>query len=86
MAVSKEAFDHTRGFDSEIKSAEDVELSQRVKSEGKIVYNKNLTVKTSVRRLDSWGLVKFLIHHAINYFNVVWLRRPDKARDFDDIK
>lgn len=86
MAVSKEAFDQTRGFDSEIKSAEDVDLSQRVKSEGKIVYNKDLTVKTSDRRLNSWGLAKFLLHHAINYFNVVWLRRPDKARDFDNIR
>ena len=86
MAVSKEAFDHTRGFDSKIKSAEDVDLSQRVKSEGEIVYNKNLTVKTSDRRLRNWGLLKFLTHHAINYFNVVWLRRPDKARDFDDIR
>ncbi|MFB6290869.1 MAG: glycosyltransferase family 2 protein, partial [Candidatus Bipolaricaulia bacterium] len=86
MAVSKEAFDETRGFDSSIKSAEDVDLSQRVKKQGKIIYNKDLTVKTSVRRLEDWGLSKFLIHHAINYFNVVWLRRPDKARDFDDIR
>lgn len=86
MAVTKEAFDNTRGFDSEIESAEDVDLSQRVKDEGRIVYNKNLTVKTSVRRLNSWGLTRFLIHHAINYFNVVWLRRPEKARDFEDIE
>ena len=86
MAVSKKAFENTEGFDSKIKSAEDVDLSQRIKEEGKIVYNKNLTVQTSGRRLRDWGLRKFIIHHAINYFNVVWLRRTDKARDFDDIR
>lgn len=85
MAVSKEAFKEVGGFNLSMKSASDVDLSQRLKNHGKIVYNKDMTVKTSARRLEDWGL-KFFLHHAINYFNVVWLRRPEKARDFDDIR
>ncbi len=85
MAVSKEAFEEVGGFNLEMKSAPDVDLSQRLTNHGKILYNGDMKVETSARRLDDWGL-KFFIHHAINYFNVVWLRRPDKARDFDDIR
>jgi len=85
MAVSKEAFEEVGGFNLSMKSASDVDLSQRLKNHGKIIYNKDMTVKTSARRLEDWGL-KFFLHHAINYFNVVWLRRPEKARDFDDIR
>ncbi len=85
MAVSKEAFHEVGGFNLSMKSASDVDLSQRLKDHGKLVYNKDLVVETSARRLEEWGF-RFFIHHAINYFNVVWLRRPEKARDFDDIR
>jgi glycosyltransferase involved in cell wall biosynthesis len=85
MAVSKEAFEEVGGFNLSMKSASDVDLSQRLKKHGKILYNKDMTVETSARRLEDWGF-KFFLHHAINYINVVWLRRPEKARDFDDIR
>lgn len=85
MAVAKEAFEEVGGFNLAMKSASDVDLSQRLKEHGEIVYNKDMTVQTSARRLENWGF-KFFLHHAINYLNVVWLRRPDKARDFDDIR
>lgn len=85
MAVSQKAFEEVGGFNLSMQSASDVDLSQRLKTHGKIVYNKDMNVQTSARRLKDWGF-KFFLHHAINYFNVVWLRRPDKARDFDDIR
>lgn len=85
MAVSKEAFHEAGGFNLSMQSASDVDLSQRLKNHGKIVYNKDMHAQTSARRLKDWGF-KFFIHHAINYFTVVWLRRPDKARDFEDIR
>lgn len=85
MAVLKEAFLEVGGFNLSMQSASDVELAQRLKDCGEIIYNRDMTVQTSARRLKDWGL-KFFIHHAINYFNVVWLKRPDKARDFDDIR
>jgi len=85
MAISRAAFEEAGGFKLSMESAPDVDLSQRVKQLGKVVYNGDMKVQTSVRRLSDWGF-KFFVHHALNYFNVVWLRRPGSARDFDDIR
>ncbi|MBS3812344.1 glycosyltransferase [Candidatus Bipolaricaulota bacterium] len=85
MAVSSEVFHEVGGFNLSMKSASDVDLSQRLKDYGRLVYNKELVVKTSARRLEEWGM-RFFVHHAINYLNVVWLRRPERARGFDDIR
>lgn len=80
MAVTKKAFMDVGGFDFSVKDANEVELSQRLKDHGKILYNKDMIVKTSARRLKEEGL-KFFTDSAINYFNIVWFRRADKTVD-----
>ncbi len=78
MAVDRETFLEAGGFDLTIKDANEVELSQRLKEHGKIVYNEDMVVQTSSRRLKEEGL-KFFVDSAINYFNIVWLKRADKT-------
>lgn len=85
MAVSRRAFREVDGFDLSLNSASDVELSQRLHSQGEIVYNNEMTVQTSARRLKSRG-IDFFIHHATNYFSVVWLNKHQLVRDFKDIR
>ncbi|MBS3764961.1 glycosyltransferase family 2 protein [Candidatus Bipolaricaulota bacterium] len=80
MAVEREAFMEVGGFDLSVQDANEVELSQRLKEHGKIVYNEDMIVETSSRRLQEEG-IQFFIDSAINYFNIVWLQRAEKTVD-----
>lgn len=86
MAVKKSAFEKISGFKLSMDSASDVDLSMRLKEIGRVVYNPRMKVKVSSRRFareSFWGTFKY---YTKNYINVAWLRRTDKASDFEDVR
>ena len=70
FAVRKSAYESIGGFREELTTAEDVDLGLRIRKQGKIVYKRKICVYTSVRRLASEGMFKFLGHHIHNYFKM----------------
>ena len=73
FAVRKEAFLKSGGFNTKIKSYEDIELSQRLKEVGETKLNPSLRVETSGRRFKNGllrGLRPWVINEAIRIFEV----------------
>jgi len=65
MAVRKDAFQKIGGFNLNLKTAEDIDLFNRLKKVGRIKYVDAVTY-TSARRLKHWGYKKFFFFHASN--------------------
>ncbi|MCS7109197.1 MAG: glycosyltransferase [Candidatus Micrarchaeota archaeon] len=65
MAVRKDAFKKIGGFNLSLKTAEDIDLFNRIKKEGRIKFVDAVTY-TSARRLKHWGYKKFFLFHTTN--------------------
>ncbi len=67
FAFKKRPFLEIGGF-SEIPIAEDFEIGQRIRSKGKVIFNKNMRTVYSLRRLDKYG---FFTYVRIIHFNML---------------
>ncbi len=78
FAVKRRALESIDGFNTKLKTAEDVDLSRRLhkKFKNKIIFNKNLKVYTSARRLKA-GYLKFFAHHTKNYLRMLIFKRSE---------
>lgn len=86
FAVRKSAYDAVGGFREDLTTAEDVDLGLRIKKTGtaQVKYVHGLKVYTSARRLIAYGIGKFLKHHIMNYFRIIF---KGKASDnFEPIR
>ncbi len=87
FAVRKEYLKICGGFNVNIKTHGDVELSSRIKNFGEIIYLPNLIVSTTNRHVKSPGnFINFLIRagRAIYYINVIG--KPEKINKMYDIR
>ena len=87
FAVRKDAFLDVDGFrvNGEYPDeAEDVQLAQKLKKRGKIVFLPGNKVIASSRRLDKGQGLRYTGHHAGVYLKVCWLgnARRGKSRQF----
>lgn len=82
FAIRKEVFDQIGGFNTQLLSAEDVDLGIRAGRVGRVIYASDLVVHTSARRIEKSPL-GFLKHHALNSFDYLFLK---KTRGFEDIR
>lgn len=78
FAVRADAFRKVKGFDENLLTYEDWDLSNKLKKLGKIVYIDDAVVKTSVRRVAAWGVSGYFIYHVINMFMYNFLKRARK--------
>ena len=70
LAFKRKAYEKAGGFDREIVTAEDLDLTKRLGKVGKVAYNPNAVVYVSMRRVRGWGYhnyVKFHVSNAIKY-------------------
>ncbi len=67
MAFKKTAFTRVGGYNTSLHTLEDIDLAKRMARVGKVKFNKEAWVYTSTRRLDKWGVVKFVSFHVQNY-------------------
>ncbi len=67
MAVRADAYKKVGGFNTELVTAEDLDLSKRLKKYGKIKFSGGI-VYTSARRIKKWGYIKFFWYHFTNLF------------------
>jgi glycosyltransferase involved in cell wall biosynthesis len=84
MVCRKEAFWQVGGYNEELKVAEDVEFSSKIrKLRGKFVYMRNAYVYTSPRRLKSWGVVRQLRAWPFGY---IYIRLRNKQPRYEPIR
>ena len=66
FAVRRSAFMRAGGFDEKFKTYEDLDLSNRLKHQGRIAYSQGALVHTSARRIKAWGIPKYIYFNAAN--------------------
>ncbi|MCL5100741.1 MAG: glycosyltransferase [Candidatus Marsarchaeota archaeon] len=76
LAVRKSAFNKIGGFNADLTTYEDWDLSIRLGKLGKICYNKNAIVYSSIRRVAKWGMSKYATFHIGNMFRYTLLKKP----------
>ena len=83
FAVRRDAFRDVDGFRIDGKyplEAEDVELAQKLRKTGKIVFLPRNKVIVSSRRLDKGQALRYTGHHAGVYFKLCWFRSPVRGK------
>lgn len=65
-AYLKEPFLKCGGFDENKRLSEDLVLSLKMRSEGRIIYNKNVLAYTSLRRVKHYGYPYLLTFYLMN--------------------
>lgn len=66
FAVERKAYEKCGGYDPNIQSSEDTDLSERISKFGKTAYDSRMKVHTSTRRLEEGYLHSFL-RYSKNY-------------------
>ncbi len=66
MAVKKDYFEKSGGFDTDLSTNEDINLFDRLKKYGRVKFS-DAIVYTSKRRIAKWGYFKFLLYHLTNF-------------------
>jgi glycosyltransferase involved in cell wall biosynthesis len=83
FAVRKSAYMAIGGFNLKLPTAEDIDLNNRIRSVGDLVYDRELVAYTSNRRLAHEKL-HFFSHHVANYLRVTLLGTA--SSDFKPIR
>ena len=82
-SLKKKFFNKIGGYNINLKSAEEIDLVQRLKKFGKIKFDRKLIVLTSARRFKG-KFFESLSHHIKNYLNIFWFKK--RPSDFEDIR
>ena len=78
FAVKKSVFDKVRGFDENLITYEDYDLSRRISRYGTIKFLEEASVSASIRRVAAWGMGKYFTYHVGNMIRYKFFR---KAKD-----
>lgn len=81
LIVRKNAFEKINGFNTSMKTGEDLDLQKRMLIIGKLKYNKDLWVYASMRRVHKWGFKKFVTFHVKNTVN--FLQGKETAQEYE---
>jgi len=75
FAVRKDAYEKCGGFDPEIRSAEDTDLTDRISTFGIIKFDNRMKVYTSTRRLKE-GYIRSFLRYSWNYILLKMGKKP----------
>ncbi len=76
LAIRADVFKKMGGFNTDLVTAEDVDLQRRALSHGRNVYVEDAVAFISARRLRSWGYPKFVGFHVQNWVQYALVRKP----------
>ena len=80
-AFKKDVFLVINGY-SDLPYSDDVEIAKRLKKQGKLVFDKKVTVLYSLRRLKKYGFFKYVTIIVNNDLNVMFLSRKPKTDNY----
>ncbi|MDE1850582.1 MAG: glycosyltransferase [Candidatus Micrarchaeota archaeon] len=81
FAITKKSFDAINGFNENLITYEDWDLSTRVKKLGKIDFLEDAIVYASVRRVKAWGIGHYFTFHVGNMFRYKFFKRSKDSYD-----
>ncbi len=76
FAVLRSAYEKVGGFDPNLATYEDWDMSLRLRKAGRIAYLDDALVYTSVRRVEKWGIHGFFAYHVGNIWRYNLLKKP----------
>lgn len=76
LAMRADVFRRIGGFNTDLVTAEDVDLQRRALPYGRNVYVQDAVAYNSPRRLRSWGYPKFVGFHVQNWMQYALVRKP----------
>ncbi len=75
--LKKSALEKISGFNTDIKFyGEDIDIARRIQKQGRVKFTFLLPMKTSARRFTQDGTIKTAIKYIINYFWVIFFKKP----------
>jgi glycosyltransferase involved in cell wall biosynthesis len=79
MAMRKDVFYKLGGFNTNLVTAEDVDLQRRALPHGKNVFVEDAVAYVSARRIREWGYTRFVGFHLHNWVNYALWRKNAKG-------
>ncbi len=76
FAIRKDAFWKVKGFNKDMMTYEDWDLSNRLRRCGRMRYLNGAVVHTSIRRISKWGVSGFFFYYIGNIFSYHVHKRP----------
>jgi glycosyltransferase involved in cell wall biosynthesis len=84
LMVRRSSYLKLGGFSTTMNTYYDWDLSNRLKDIGKIVFVEGAIAKTSVRRIEKWGMVRYFGFHAGNVIRYNLFHEP--KQDYEPIR
>ncbi len=66
FAVRLSVFEKAGGFNTSLRTAEDLDLTRRMERLGGVKYLDSLSIDVSARRVKKWGYPRFVAYHIAN--------------------
>ncbi len=86
LMVKRSALAAIGGFDTTIAFyGDDTNIARRLKSQGRVIFDRDLVVYTSGRRLKKDGKLRGASRYALNFFSEVFRHRP-ATKKYTDIR
>ena len=84
MAVRRQEALHVGGFNTDHKSGEDTYIFLMLRQRGKILHS-SASVRVSLRRIRTWGMLRYLSFNIRNYVSLLRYTRPIEE-EYDPIR
>ncbi len=84
IAMRKSAFKKAGGFDTRLETYEDIDLIARVKKLGEVRYVNDAVVATSTRRIEAWGVRRYILFNAGNVLR--YNLSKESKKDYEPIR
>ncbi|HUB92585.1 MAG TPA: glycosyltransferase [Candidatus Saccharimonadales bacterium] len=84
LMVRKESYLKLGGFSTTMNTYYDWDLSNRLGKVGRIVFVEGAVAKTSVRRIEKWGMLRYFGFHAGNVIRYNLFHEP--KQDYEPIR
>ena len=84
LMVRRRAFLKLGGFSTKMNTYYDWDLSNRLRNIGRIVFVDRAIAKTSVRRIEKWGMARYFAFHAGNVIKYNLFHEPEQ--DYEPIR
>ncbi len=84
FAVRRSLFEKAGGFNTALKTAEDLDLTKRMSKLGGVKYSGALSIDVSARRVKKWGYLRFVAYHIINALRYHFTGRAHQG--YEDVR
>ncbi|MFH1623134.1 MAG: glycosyltransferase [Candidatus Aenigmatarchaeota archaeon] len=86
FAVRRRVFEAMGGYNEEMTTGEDLDLSERISKVGRIAFAKNTLALTSPRRLESMGIVRTLFKYVEFYLRFLVVGNGLSRKDYKPVR